>query len=225
MISGWRGPLRSVLTMSVLFLIEAVRWDSLRQALAILRDVARSRADLLAENALLRQQLLALRRQVAKPHLRGRPMVDGRGLLDHPNVARSTASGAARDVAPLAPGALPARMGSPMYVGSTPWPNPSTRDHRAYPQDRRGEPAVGGRSDSERTPQGWSTGCKRTIQKYMRQARNPLSSQDLGRQRSCVSKPKGFWPATSSNSTTRGSVPCSRSSPSNTPPGASSTSA
>ena len=41
MISGWRGRLRSVLTMSVFFLIEAVRWDSVRQALAILRDVAR----------------------------------------------------------------------------------------------------------------------------------------------------------------------------------------
>jgi hypothetical protein len=43
--------------------------DALRQLLGITRDALRPRAALVAENALLRQQLLVVRRQVARPRL------------------------------------------------------------------------------------------------------------------------------------------------------------
>jgi hypothetical protein len=43
--------------------------DGLRQFVGLARDAARSRAQLIAENALLRQQLLVLRRQVGRPRL------------------------------------------------------------------------------------------------------------------------------------------------------------
>jgi hypothetical protein len=43
--------------------------DVLRPVVGIARDALRSRTELLAENALLRQQLLVLRRQVARPRL------------------------------------------------------------------------------------------------------------------------------------------------------------
>jgi putative transposase len=43
--------------------------DALRQFVGVARDALRPRAELVAENALLRQQLLVLRRQVARPRL------------------------------------------------------------------------------------------------------------------------------------------------------------
>jgi hypothetical protein len=43
--------------------------DALRQIVGVARDALRPRAELVAENALLRQQLLVLRRQVARPRL------------------------------------------------------------------------------------------------------------------------------------------------------------
>jgi len=64
MFPAWSAWVRSLLTRSLLVLTSVANWDSLRQVLAILRGLARSRTELLAENALLRQQLIALRRQV-----------------------------------------------------------------------------------------------------------------------------------------------------------------
>jgi hypothetical protein len=43
--------------------------DALRQLVRVARDALRPRAELVAENALLRQLLLVLRRQVARPRL------------------------------------------------------------------------------------------------------------------------------------------------------------
>ena len=69
MFPAWSAWVRSLLTRSLLVLTSVANWDSLRQVLAILRGLARSRTELLAENALLRQQLIALRRQVERPRL------------------------------------------------------------------------------------------------------------------------------------------------------------
>ena len=49
--------------------------EILKTVLSALRSIFQSRAALLAENVVLRQQLIVLRRSVAKPHLRARDRV------------------------------------------------------------------------------------------------------------------------------------------------------
>jgi hypothetical protein len=55
-------------------------------ALGALADLSRSKADLLVENALLRQQLIVLHRQVKRPKL---TMATGSGLSCWPNAQNS----------------------------------------------------------------------------------------------------------------------------------------
>ena len=65
----WCARLQHFLTTSLHVLGSLRCWDSLQQGLAIVRDIARTHTELIAENALLRQQLLVLRRQVTRPRL------------------------------------------------------------------------------------------------------------------------------------------------------------
>jgi transposase InsO family protein len=58
-----------VFTVALNILAALVGRDGLRQFLGLAHDGVRSRAELVAENALLRQQLLVLRRQVGRPQL------------------------------------------------------------------------------------------------------------------------------------------------------------
>jgi hypothetical protein len=63
------SSIRAVLTVIITVVAAIVRRDGLVQLGTVVRDALRPRGQLIAENALLRRQLLVLHRQVARPRL------------------------------------------------------------------------------------------------------------------------------------------------------------
>ena len=179
-------------------------------------DLLRSRAELLAENALLRQQLLVLR---AASSARAAPRPTARSWCSWPAASapggQRPAHRAARDAAALASRRASARVWRRKIAAAAAARRPQVAagDDRADPGDGGGESAVGrgahpGRAAEARTS-AWPSGPIQTLP-----ARAPARRAARARpgRPSCATTPTRSGPATSSRSPTCSSGRCTPSS-------------
>jgi putative transposase len=150
------------------------RWTKpLRTSLPLytLTDLGRSKSELLAENALLRQQLIVLRRQVKRPTF---TRADRILLVLLARLVRSWQQAhitrATRYLAAVASGALPPVLEAKIK-DFFPQAESSRGNHRLDQADGDAESTLGAeRIRGELLKLGLRV-CKRTIQKYMRAVR------------------------------------------------------
>jgi hypothetical protein len=170
-------------------------------------DLTRSRAELPAENAFLRQQLIVASRSVKRPGLRRHE----RGLL----VLLARLVPRWRHALLLVkPGTvlrcgIPPVLASSMPLGRTKRAAGRSGCHRPHPAYGGREPPLGGRAHSRRTLEARHP-RREAIQRYMRGARPAAPAVDSAGGHSSETTRCGL--AISCRPTTSGSVPSSRSS-------------
>jgi hypothetical protein len=120
--------------------------------MATFADLSRSKSELIAENALLRQQLIVLRRQVKRPTF---SRTDRMLLVLLARLVRTWQQAldcSTRYPAALASSALPPVLEA-QVKGSCSQAKGRPRDHRLDQRDGEGESTLGCRADSRRTPE------------------------------------------------------------------------
>jgi hypothetical protein len=113
-------------------------------------DLTRSRAELITENALLRQQLIVASRGVKRPAFRVHERAARAAREPASSVVGCVAAGQARDAAAMASGGIPTLLASEVSLGAVTRTAHRARRRRSHPPRGDREPALGRRADSRR---------------------------------------------------------------------------